>query len=102
MNQFKEYIGKEQGNNISRRTSNFLVYSIYENEIKERVNGKSSTNRYVGILSNFFFLKPDLVNNGLPIIIDSSTIADSIKAAPVQGTPIDTFSIMDSIKAANH
>lgn len=78
MNQFKEFLGKEKISSDCRRVNNFLVYSIYENE---------NTDQYVGILSNFIQLRQKIVNLDVRSTIDSTKVADSIKA---ESTGIDS------------
>lgn len=54
MKQFKEYTGEQEGGVYKKhfkRTSNYLIFSIYEYQI----NGY--TNSYLGVLSNFFQIK---------------------------------------------
>lgn len=86
LNQFKEYLGKEDSN-MYRRTNNFFICSIYQ-------NGNDDNERYFAILGNFFHLKTRkiFVDEIPQISIDSSSVT------------IDTVSFKDSIKEAwiNH
>lgn len=68
MNQFKEFAGKEDKTQF-RRTSNYLILSIYE------YNDELYTKKYLGVLSNFYILNPN-VNSYIPAVVDSPVVVE--------------------------
>lgn len=60
MKQFKEFAGAEDKTDF-RRTSNYIVCSVYQ------YSDGNYTKSYLGILSNFYLLNPN-VNSYTPVI----------------------------------